>query len=88
MNRIFNVLIAGRDKQELVALEQILHKKTDYTVKISLASNGHFDPLHDIHIPPDLLILCLSEAWENELQQLSERPPIKSPTGYRCYQHR
>ena len=79
MNRIFNVLIAGRDKQELAALERILHEKTDYTVKLSLASNGHFDPLHDIHLSPDLLLLCLSEAWEDELKQFSERPPANRP---------
>lgn len=79
MKRIFNVLVAGRDKPELVALERILHDRTDFTVHISLASNGHFDPLHDIHTPPDLLILCLSEAWEQELQQLSERPPSSRP---------
>jgi len=79
MNKLFSVLIAGRDKQELVALERILHEKTNYTVKITLASNGHFDPLHDVNVPPDLLILCLSEAWENELQQLSEQPPSTRP---------
>jgi len=79
MNRLFSVLIAGRDKQELVALERILNEKTNYTVKITLSSNGHFDPLHDINVPPDLLILCLSEAWTSELQQLSEQPPSTRP---------
>jgi len=79
MNRIFNVLVAGRDKQELSSLERILHEKTDCTVKTSLASNGHFDPLHDTNVIPDLLILCLSEAWEGELQQLSDRPPSTRP---------
>jgi len=79
MNRLFNVLIAGRDKQELVALERVLHEKTNFTVNITLASNGHFDPLHDVNVPPDLLLLCLSEAWENELQQLSEQPPSIRP---------
>ena len=79
MKRIFNVLVAGRDKQELVDIERNLHDRTDFTVKISLASNGHFDPLHDTTIPPDLLILCLSEAWEPELQQLSERPSSSRP---------
>jgi len=79
MKRIFNVLVAGRDKQELVALERILQDRTDFTVKTGLASNGHFDPLHDITTPPDLLILCLSEAWENELQQLAERSPSSRP---------
>ncbi len=79
MNRTFNVLLAGRDKQELAALERILKSETDYTVTISLASNGHFDPLHDINVLPDLLLLCLSPAWESELNQLSERPPLTRP---------
>ena len=79
MKKSFNVLVAGRDKQELGALERILHDRTEFTIKTSLASNGHFDPLHDISTQPDLLILCLSEAWENELQQLSERSPSTRP---------
>ena len=79
MNRTFNVLVASRDKQELTDLERILKKETDHTVTISLASNGHFDPLHDVSVLPDLLILCLSTAWESELQQLSERAPSTRP---------
>lgn len=79
MDRTFNILVAGRDKQELLDLEGILQERTDFKVKISLAANGHFDPLHDIQALPDLLILCLSEACENELQQLSERPPASRP---------
>lgn len=79
MNRVFNVLVAGRDKQELVELERILHDRTGFTVKTSQAINGHFDPLHDVNVLPDLLVLCLSEAWENELQQLTERSPVHRP---------
>ena len=81
MNRHFKVLVAGRDKQELGALERILVEKTDFSIDLSLASNGHFDPLHEIHPLPDLLILCLSDAWKEELQELSDRsssirPPV------------
>jgi pilus assembly protein CpaE len=81
MNRHFKVLVAGRDKQELGALERILVEKTNFSIDLSLASNGHFDPLHDIHPLPDLLILCLSDAWKEELQELSDRsssirPPV------------
>jgi pilus assembly protein CpaE len=79
MNRNFKVLVAGRDKQELNALERILSEKTDYSIELSLASNGHFDPLHDIHPLPDLLILCLSDAWKEELQELSERSSSDRP---------
>ena len=81
MNRHFKVLVAGRDKQELGAIERILVEKTNFSIDLSLASNGHFDPLHDIHPLPDLLILCLSDAWKEELQELSDRsssirPPV------------
>jgi len=79
MNRHFNVLVAGRDKQELTALERILGEKTDFSIDQSLASNGHFDPLHDIHPLPDLLILCLSDAWKEELQELSDRSSSNRP---------
>ena len=74
MNKSLSVLVTGRDKKELTALEHILQEQTDFDVKIKLASNGHFDPLHDTHVLPDLAIICLSEAWEAELQKLSERP--------------
>ena len=79
MNRHFKVLVAGRDKQELSALERILGEKTDFSINLSLASNGHFDPLRDIHPLPDLLILCLSDAWKEELQELSDRSSSSRP---------
>ena len=79
MNRHFKVLVAGRDKQELSALERILGEKTDFSINLSLASNGHFDPLHDIHPLPDLLILCLSDAWKEELEELSDRSSSSRP---------
>ena len=79
MSKEFNVLVAGRDKTELAALERILREQTEFKIKTTLASNGHFDPLHDITVLPDLVILCLSDAWQDELQQLACRSPATRP---------
>jgi pilus assembly protein CpaE len=79
MNLAFSVLLVGRDKKELVALERVLHENTDYKVNVSVVTNGHFDPLHGINVAPDLIITCLSEAWQDELQQLADRPPATRP---------
>jgi pilus assembly protein CpaE len=79
MNHVFSVLLVGRDKQELVALERALHDHADFRVNVNVVTNGHFDPLHGISTDPDLIVVCLSEAWEDELQQLAERPPATRP---------
>ena len=79
MNQAFSVLLVGRDKKELVALERVLHENTDYRVNVSVVTNGHFDPLHGVSTNPDVIITCLSEAWQDELEQLAERPPSTRP---------
>jgi pilus assembly protein CpaE len=79
MNLAFSILLVGRDKQELVALERVLHENTDFRVNVSVVTNGHFDPLQGISVTPDLIVTCLSEAWQDELQQLAERPPSTRP---------
>lgn len=79
MNPGYNVLLVGRDKGELVALERVLNDHTEFRVSVNLVSNGHFDPLHGISYTPDLLVLCLSAAWQDELQHLADRPPVSRP---------
>jgi len=79
MNLAFSVLLVGRDKQELLALERALHGHAGFRVSSSVVSNGHFDPLHGISTVPDLIVVCLSEAWQEELQQLAERPAATRP---------
>jgi pilus assembly protein CpaE len=79
MNQAFSVLLVGRDKKELVDLERVLHEHTDFRVNVSVVTNGHFDPLHGISVAPDLIVTCLSAAWQEELQQIAERPPTTRP---------
>jgi len=79
MKLAFSVLLVGRDKQELVALERALNDHGDFRVDVNVVTNGHFDPLHGISTSPDLIVVCLSQAWRDELQQLAERPPATRP---------
>jgi pilus assembly protein CpaE len=79
MNLAFSVLLVGRDKKELVALERVLLERGDFRVNVSVVTNGHFDPLHGISVAPDLIVTCLSAAWQEELQQIGARPPSTRP---------
>ncbi len=73
------VLSAGRSRQDLEALEVLLRKQPDIAVTTRLIANGHADPLQGIAMMPDVLILDLSERWEEELNALAERPPVARP---------
>ncbi len=81
MSKKSEVLITGRDKEELRAIEAVLRAMAMVSPKIRLVSNGHVDPLYGIHSMPDMLVLCLSANWREELQELSarslaSRPPV------------
>ena len=81
MSKKSEVLITGRDKEELRAIEAVLRATALLNPKVRLVSNGHVDPLYGIHTMPDMLVLCLSANWREELQELSarslaSRPPV------------
>lgn len=88
MSKKTEVLITGRDKEELREIEAVLRATAMLSPKIRLVTNGHVDPLYGIHSMPDMLVLCLSANWREELQELSahslaSRPPvvIVAPSG-------
>jgi pilus assembly protein CpaE len=88
MSKKSEVLITGRDKEELSAIEAVLRATALLSPKVRLVSNGHVDPLYGVHTMPDMLVLCLSANWCEELQELSarslaSRPPvlIVAPSG-------
>jgi pilus assembly protein CpaE len=79
MRDTLEILTSGRDKEELAALGDNLSRVPGFHVDILHVSNGHVDPLHGVTNMPDVLILCLSTIWREELQALAERPPAMRP---------
>jgi pilus assembly protein CpaE len=71
MNEQMNLLIAGRTRPEIELVESILGRGTDFHVQTRLISNGHADPLHGASPMPDLLVMVLSDQWEEELRSLA-----------------
>ena len=73
------ILLAGRSKAELEALEQLLDHHSGVKVSTRLINNGHTDPLYSIGTLPDVLIYVSSELWAEELAALGARPPSERP---------
>ncbi len=68
------VLLAGRKKEELASIEDIIEPVSGWRVTTRLITNGHVDPLHGVPELPPVLVFVLSENWEEELKGLAERP--------------
>ena len=78
MDNSLKVLIAGRDKSALSALQSsIIDPRFD--TEIRHVSNGHADPLHGVPDLPDLLVFHMDISNEEELVCLVERPPELRP---------
>ncbi len=60
-------------------LRDLLGQQGDVNASVRHITNGHTDPLHDVHPLPDALVLVVSENWEAELSALSERPATERP---------
>ena len=79
MSRL-RILLVSRSKDFASKIERLLHDHARVKVRTKVLSNGHLDPLHDVAVPPDVLLLqCDSAA--GELQYLAEsrapgRPPL------------
>ncbi|ADE14576.1 Flp pilus assembly protein ATPase CpaE-like protein [Nitrosococcus halophilus Nc 4] len=67
------ILVAGRDKQHLQAMGRLFCDPSELQVRIHHMENGHTDPLYGITVQPDILVLVLSAAWEEELRALRTR---------------
>ncbi len=80
MSKTTSVLIVGRSKEGIDTLENWLAGQPGLQVSARRVENGHTDPLHGVASTPDVLVLYLSELWEDELRALSMRhglcPPI------------
>ena len=79
MGKKLEILTVGRDRKELEHLGSVLRDVPGFHVDSRHVSNGHVDPLHAVNSLPDVLLLCLSVNWREELQALAERPPATRP---------
>lgn len=79
MGKKLEILTVGRDRDELAELGRALGKVSGFHVDSRHVSNGHVDPLHAVSALPDVLVLCLSANWREELQSLADRPPATRP---------
>jgi pilus assembly protein CpaE len=75
------ILVAGRDKQYLDKIGGSFRDQPNLQVRIHHIENGHADPLHGMALQPDILLLVLSAAWEEDLRAFqshttSERPAM------------
>lgn len=81
MEIALNVLLVSRHAETLDQLEKCLASYDGLRTQRRLVVNGHVDPLHGIQATPDVLILHLSQNWQQELEALSNRsadlrPPV------------
>lgn len=79
MAKFVKVLIVGHSKETVASLEPILRKHPDVKSASRLLTNGTVDPLHGVRDIPDVLMLELSQNWEDELQALNIRPAAQRP---------
>ena len=73
------ILVVGRSREQLDTIEALVRQQGDVNVTTRHISNGHTDPLHDVHPLPDALVLVLSENWQAELSALTERSAAERP---------
>lgn len=76
-----SVLLVGRSKPGVDALEGMLEGQPGIELRVRRVDNGYVDPLYGIPSLPDVLVLDLSHVWEDELRALSlrqgaQRPPL------------
>jgi pilus assembly protein CpaE len=74
-----NLLIAGRSKDAITALQKHLQSHTDKDVQIRHILNGHADPLYGTVDLPDLLVVHVNGLEGGELEALLERPASLRP---------
>jgi pilus assembly protein CpaE len=79
MRKRLEILLAGRAREELQALESLLRSQGDIQVNSRLMVNGGVDPLEGVSPLPDALVLLAGDHWEAELTALCERPAGERP---------
>ena len=79
MKTKLRILLAGRSKDAIDALQTHLSARSRLDVKLSHIVNGHADPLYGLSEMPDLLVLHINGLDSGELTALLERPASARP---------
>ena len=78
MDNSLKILLAGRDKAALSALQSSIVDPR-FEIEVRHISNGHADPLHGVPDLPDLLVFHMDISNEEELVCLVDRPAELRP---------
>jgi pilus assembly protein CpaE len=75
------ILLSGRSAQLTGQIEALLKKYPDYDVSTLINHHEKKNPLMGLPAMPDLIILVISETWQDELNELADipvrnRPPV------------
>jgi pilus assembly protein CpaE len=79
MNQQLRVLLASRSAEALKHLSASLAGAKGVTCTTRLISNGHTDPLYDVHPAPDVLVLRFDAECLAELATLGKTSPDTRP---------
>lgn len=79
MAQKLKVLLASRSAEALRHLSTSLASAKDVVCTTRLISNGHTDPLHDVHPAPDVLVLRFDPESLAELATLAQSNPDSRP---------
>lgn len=74
-----SVLVCGRSKGAVDIMEAMLRGQPGLEVRSRVVLNGFLDPLHGVSPLPQILILHLGGAWQDELRALTLRPAGERP---------
>jgi len=75
------ILLSGKSVQLTGQIEALLKKHPDYDVTTLINNHKQKNPLIGLSAMPDLVILVISDAWQDELNEFADipghnRPPI------------
>lgn len=79
MRHGLTILVAGRAQQNLEEIAALLRDQTSSNAQVHCLANGTADPFAGIDLRPEILVLDLSSAWEEELQALANHPVKRRP---------
>jgi pilus assembly protein CpaE len=78
LDKGLKIHLVGRSRTDVEAVAATLNG-SGANISTRVISNGHTDPLHDLTTLPDVLILVLSDSWQEELGALAGRPAVLRP---------
>ena len=79
MNYKLEILLSGGSVQLTDQVEALLKTQPDYNVTALINNNENNNPLTGLHAMPDLVILAISETWQDELNALAQMPVHNRP---------